>query len=373
TVAYDAVHGVWLAEVLPLVSTTGQQPVVAISKDGVAWGPKPVKVAPDNGDFIDKPWIVCDNWKTSKYKGHCYIEEDDFTAGDQEYMLTSTDGGKKWSTPFAVPGLSGEGGQPQVQPDGTVIVCDYDISTASIAAFTSTNGGKTWGNVVTVAPVMFHGQGGAGIRDAPLPSGAIDGAGKYYISWADCSFRSGCTADDIVYSTSTDGTTWSPVTRVPIDKTTSTVDHFIPGLVIDPTTSGSKAHIALDYYFLPNTNCTGSACNLMAGYISSTNGGKTWSKPLTLAGPMKVTWLANTNQGYMVGDYIATAILNHLGRPVIAAATAPKGTDLNEFTATSSAGLPAMMTPFENSSFGDRPVYRVRNPFQRLGVPPPAI
>ena len=36
-------------------------------------------------------------------------------------------------------------------------------------------------------------------------------------------------------STSSDGKTWSAVTRIPIDATTSTVDHFIPGIGIDPT------------------------------------------------------------------------------------------------------------------------------------------
>ena len=37
--------------------------------------------------------------------------------------------------------------------------------------------------------------------------------------------------------------TWTAVTRIPIDDVTSTVDHFIPGIGIDPATSGATAHV----------------------------------------------------------------------------------------------------------------------------------
>ena len=45
-----------------------------------------------------------------------------------------------------------------------------------------------------------------------------------YVAWADCRFRTSCANDDIVYSTSTNGTTWSAVKRIPVVGTTSSAE-----------------------------------------------------------------------------------------------------------------------------------------------------
>jgi len=135
----------------------------------------------------------------------------------------------------------------------------------------------------------------------------VDGAGRVYVAWQDCRFRSGCTANDIVYSTSLDGVTWSAVTRVPIDPVTSGVDHFIPGIAVDRATSGSSAHLALGYYYYPVSSCNSSTCQLTAGFVSSLDGGATWTPPTRVAGPMTLSWIANTDQGRMVGDYMSTS------------------------------------------------------------------
>jgi hypothetical protein len=57
---------------------------------------------------------------------------------------------------------------------------------------------------------------------------------------------------------------------------------------------------------------------LDVGFISSTDGGATWSSAKQLAGPMKLTGLPLTNQGYMVGDYMSTSILGGLAWTVFA-------------------------------------------------------
>jgi len=142
-------------------------------------------------------------------------------------------------------------------------------------------------------------------------------------------------------STTTNGTTWSSVTRIPIDATTSTVDHFIPGLAVDPATSGSTAHLALTYYYHPVANCTAATCQLDVGYLSSTNSGTTWTTPTQLAGPMSHSWLASTTQGTMVGDYISTSFSGGTAHPVFAVATAPSGTVFNEAMYTPASGLAA--------------------------------
>jgi hypothetical protein len=108
---------------------------------------------------------------------------------------------------------------------------------------------------------------------------------------------------------STSETTWAAPTRVPIDATTSTVDHFVPGIGVDKSRAGSSARIGLTYYFYPNSSLPRSTCQLSAGYISSTNGGTSWSTSTQLAGPMNLAWIPNTSQGRMFGDYISTSVL----------------------------------------------------------------
>jgi hypothetical protein len=86
-------------------------------------------------------------------------------------------------------------------------------------------------------------------------------------------------------------------------------NHFIPGLGVDGSTAGASAYLRLTCYFYPSAACTAATCQLDVGFISSTTGGAAWSTPTQLAGPMTLSWLASTNQGPMVGDYIATSIL----------------------------------------------------------------
>ena len=135
--------------------------------------------------------------------------------------------------------------------------------------------------------------------------------------------------------TSTNGTTWSAVQRIPIDPVSSTVDHFIPGVAVDKATSGANVHVAVAYYFYPNTNCTLATCQLDVGYISSTNGGSSWSAATQLAGPMTMSWIPNTSQGRMVGDYISTSFgSDGLAHPAIAVANAPTAGGSDCATAT---------------------------------------
>jgi hypothetical protein len=135
-----------------------------------------------------------------------------------------------------------------------------------------------------------------------------------------------------VMSTSADGTTWSSVTRVPIDAVTSTVDHFTPGLAIARNTSGSAAVIGLSYNFLPISNCTAN-CKLGVGYISSTDGGSTWTAPKTLSEGMSPSWLPSTTSGQMLGDYMSVEY-NLKAHAIFPKAAAPVGTTLNQATQT---------------------------------------
>src|SRR4029450_13754480 len=113
-------------------------------------------------------------------------------------------------------------------------------------------------------------------------SSDVDGGGTVYTVWADCRFRDfgpgeRCLHNDIVLSTSKDGRHWSRVMRIPIDPRGSSVDHFLPAIAVDPATSGASAHLAVVYYFYPNTDCNRSTCDLSVGFASSVDGGGTWA------------------------------------------------------------------------------------------------
>jgi hypothetical protein len=323
-VAYDARHNVWLVSTLPLLESGGVHGAAIVTSrstdGGLTWS-NPVTTA--TGGDLDKNWIVCDNTATSPFYGHCYTQWDNHGAGNLLQMSASTDGGLTWGA--AKTNNTGViGGQPVVRPDGTVIAPIDNANETAVGAFHSTDGGATWSSTTTIATVSHHRVSGS-LREGPLPSAEIDGAGTVYVAWADCRFRTSCPRNDIVYSKSTNslGTTWSAVTRIPIDATTSTVDHFIPGLGVNKTTSGGSAHVGVTYYYYTNSAC-GSSCQLNVGFISSSNGGSTWSAAAQLTGPFNVGWTATTSQGRMVGDYISTSYgSDNLAHGVFATASTP--------------------------------------------------
>jgi hypothetical protein len=109
--------------------------------------------------------------------------------------------------------------------------------------------------------------------------------------------------------------------RVPIDPVTSSVDHFFPTIAVDPSTSGASAHIGLVYYFYPEQQCDVTTCRLNVGFVSSTDGGSTWTAPLLLAGPFENTWFPQTDSGYMVGEYLGISFVDGKAIPVFPVAT----------------------------------------------------
>ncbi|HEY9824588.1 MAG TPA: sialidase family protein [Stenomitos sp.] len=337
SVAYDARHRVWLISSLGFneAPTPPGTVVVSRSQDGLVWT-KPVSVG--GGTFADKNWTVCDNSASSPFYGNCYTEWDDNGLGNRIKMSTSRDGGQTWSKAIDTAGQgTGLGGQPLVNQKGRVIVPIANATETAIAYFESTNGGVSWSAVKTVTPIRSHIVGG-NLRSGGLPSAEIDQKGRVYVVWHDCRFRTSCSSNDIVMSIFNNGV-WSPVKRIPIDGVNSGVDHFIPGIAVDPQSGVTQpARIVLTYYYYPVANCS-TNCKLYAGTVSSTDGGNSWSTPTQLAGPMSLSWLPNTSQGRMVGDYISGSFVGRKVFPAIAVAKVPLGGTFNQAIYTTTPGL----------------------------------
>jgi hypothetical protein len=54
---------------------------------------------------------------------------------------------------------------------------------------------------------------------------------------------------------------------------------------------------------------------------------------------MTLTWLANTTQGFMVGDYISTSFANGTAHPVFMVANPNVGSTFNEAAYSPTSGL----------------------------------
>ena len=313
-VAYDAKHHTWMISslVFDTVAPFDNGIAVNLSSDGLHWG-QAVLVAESTTLGFDKNWTTCDGTATSPFYGHCYTEWDTFVNNTEFNLIsmsTSTDGGLTWGAAKHTANKdNGIGGQPVVQPNGKVIVpiIGETATTADIAAFTSTDGGASWSGTVQVATLNQYIEK-AHIRNGGLPSAEIDGAGKVYVVWQDCRFEPNCSANDIVMSTSTDGVNWSVVTRIPLNPIGSNVDDFTPGIGVNKHTSGNDAQLALTYYYFSDASCSTSTCQLFIGFISSTNGGHSWSEKEQIAGPMNLKWLPNAF-GRFAGDYISTSFV----------------------------------------------------------------
>lgn len=349
-VAYDLAHQTWLIASLAIQTTTTVNASTAVivnrSRDGLHWSNPVVVSASGPNNNWDKPWVTCDQNPRSRFFGKCYGLWDDSANAGQIVASVSTDGGLTWSTPTSPANqtFAALGVQPVVQPNGTVIVPSFgtDLTTGAsgIYSFLSTDGGASWTNLMLITPALFQLDPGTAsfvYRGGSLPSAEIDASGKVYLAWAGCYFEANCTAsfpslgtDDIVMTTTTDGTTWTPLQRIPLDPIGSGVEHLTAGLAVDRTTAGKSAHLAITYYYFPQSACSAQPCQMFVGFSSSTNGGATWGPGQALAGPMNESSLVQTDEGLMTGDYISTSIALNQGVTVVPVAQDPNGQQLSE-------------------------------------------
>ena len=317
-VGYDARHRVWLATSLLVSPGLGGAIVVNRSPDGLRWDP-PVTVTESARPQLelDKQWLACDNSPASPFYGNCYMAYSDFRTIRMS-VQTSRDGGLTWSAPIGSPDAAGRTSmlgrfapapQPVVRPDGVLVIPFHDEF--RMAAVRSLDGGVSLTPAVPIAPAEFDGSGI--VRDPPLPSAEIAGDGTVYLVWPDCGLRPDCSGNDLVFSSSADGVTWTPLARIP----TGAFNSVVPGVAVDPASSGAAKRLAVAYY-------TMSARGLDVFFVASADAGATWSPPQRLsAQTMSLQWLPATTQGLMVGDYISTSFAGGNAVPVFAVASRP--------------------------------------------------
>lgn len=304
-VAHDDAHGQWIITTHGMLwngSTWVYDAVlVSTSSDGLTWS-LPQLVG--QGLQPDKGWITCDNHPASPYFGHCYLLFSSQAFSRAFLATTSTDGGSTWSAPVATASTQlGYDVNPVVRPDGMVVVLATQSSLTKVVAFRSLDGGQSWTDPVLVANIQLH-QLTATLRTRSKPSAAVDAAGRVYVTWYDCRFRASCTNNDIVWSRSDDGVTWTAPQRIAVDPTSSTVEHFVAAVGVTPGTSGANAQLTVTFYEMPNAACTSSTCLIDAVTTTSNDGGQTWAPVSKLnSTSMKVWWLAPTTLGRMLSDY----------------------------------------------------------------------
>ena len=309
-IAYDARHRWWLAASLAS-NFSSVATVVNRSRDGLRWS-APIDAARSTTEEYDKEWIACDNWRSSRFYGRCYLSYMNF-ARDTIETRRSADGGRTWSAPVSVdarrqPAIA-NGVVIAVRPNGQVLLV-FSVFGApdgnEIALTRSTDGGATFS-----APGRVARMGGTEVswlRAPPFPTVDVDAAGTVYVAWRDCEESADCSAD-ILLSRSNNGVDWSQPMRIPTGSPEGF--YFLPALAVDPATSGRNARLAVLYHSMsPSTICdpTAGCLAIDVKMVTSADGGRTWSLPARLnVLSMPPFWMADTSLGRMLGDYVSVS------------------------------------------------------------------
>jgi hypothetical protein len=334
-VSFDAVHGVWLASSLG-ISPDSFQLLVSRSPDGIAWS-LPVTAVQAASGGLDKEWIACDNWPSSPNRGRCYLSYVDL-ASARIVTQATTDGGLTWSA--AVPtsiqppqGVEVNGAQPLPRPDGSLVVV-YEATggqgpslSDEVLAARSTDGGASFEPSVQVSSLSWFPT--VGLRAPPLPSADVAADGTLFVAWEDCRLDPACGRDRILLSTSVDGQVWTA--PAPVGPPPPSADQFVPGLAVDPATSGPGQRLAVAYYSLPAACAIRSSCAGVDVWLTTSgNAGASWTRPQRLdAQSMRLEWLAQAG-GRFLGDYISTSFVAGRAVPVYSLAIAPFGGELRQ-------------------------------------------
>ncbi len=143
----------------------------------------------------------------------------------------------------------------------TVVVPFLGPTEAAVGAYRSLDGGATWTAITTISQVSFHPEAG-GLRSSPLPTAEIDGNGRVFVAWSDCSVPERLYGQRHRHEHLHRRGGLVGGGQIPIDAVSGPVDHFIPGLAVDASTGDATARLGL--------SCSFATCELDVGSVPST-------------------------------------------------------------------------------------------------------
>ena len=261
---------------------------VSISdNNGASWYDPVLAVTASGYVFNDKEDIWADRNPSSPNFGRVYLSWTQFRSGpgtaEPVMFAYSADAGLTWSSPNQLTAAYNNGSRGGRQgslirtgPDGEVYVIiedgDNQLGSQQVV-LVSLDGGLTFSKKISISPVSDIADPipGANFRTDSFASAGVDQtSGAVYVAWAN---RVGTSARIVVSKGTNHGQTWSAASPVSGAEGYA----FFQGLDVAP-----NGRVDIGYQVLnakdPTTYGTGNA-SVDSYYVSSVNGGATWSTP----------------------------------------------------------------------------------------------
>jgi hypothetical protein len=277
--------------------------------NGRTWSGPSIATTKDNPvDFNDKEWVAVDSSSSSPFFGRVYVSWTSFRQSTSEPVEVSysTDGGVSFGPPNQVSPAANtlkkgrQGSQPVVGRDGSVYVT-FEQGPAHVVV-TSRDGGVKWTRPAVVASVadLDDPIPGANFRTNSFSSFAADpgDAGRLVLAWSQNVPGQG--GRIFVVRSNDKGRTWS----APVQVSTAAQGYaFYQGLSIAP-----NGRVDVGYQALrtndPSSFGTGNAW-IDSYYAMSTDRGATFSRParISAASSDPAASAQNNLQRQFYGDY----------------------------------------------------------------------
>jgi hypothetical protein len=321
---------------------------VNVSKDGGRTWSKAVILEQDGlAGLNDKNWLVADNGRGAGHTtGRVYVVWDRISPMVYTYCDAHCDKLENWANASTNNGTfytydpePGIGSIPLVLPNGDLgVVFQGDFGGSPSVPSQPTDQPEMSPGSSQLQYAVAHGAGstpfpsplafqpipngvaaneGTAVKEqraGTLPAAAVDPkTGRIYVAWEDGRFRTDG-LNDIVFTSSADGVTWTKVKRVNPGALGNHIDHW--NAMIDVGRDGS---VNVGYRQRNETpsdptarSASGSSKYIDTFFQRSTDQGKTWTKPLKVNKVRTdVGYAAFSRNGAFLGDYNQVAVASN--------------------------------------------------------------
>jgi hypothetical protein len=269
---------------------------------------------------VDREILWVDHSPTSPFKDQMYLTW--HTGVPVQFARRTTGASAAWQTPTQVSGSEttgmGIGGDVKTNATGDVFVFWQDADgSRQVYVAKSTDGGVTFGSVVTIASVFAQGRKISIPADSSRMTRVLVSGGAWrtstkdnaYAVWADLSGESGCTSGSgpgtsasssckarVWFSRSTDGgSTWSA--PIMLNNQSGKNDQAYPHLAVDEA-DGTLVVVYYDTVNDPNRLKTDVFMQM------STDDGVTWTSATKVTSAQTDETASSADSGNQYGDYI---------------------------------------------------------------------